>query len=98
MKKIREIVRQYLLEARMVTLTYKMLSDIKRSFPNLKLLKISSHSSGTVALFRNQEDGNAYEIDIRPASHAQHADIWGDMLKPKNMRQSSVSDPNKTSI
>lgn len=77
----------------MVTFTSKMLSDIKSSVPYLKMLGLSTHASGTVGLFRNEEDGNAYEIDIRPVAHAQFKDIWGDLLVKKIERKSFV--PNK---
>ncbi len=78
----------------MVTYTGMMLSEIKNALPHLKSLGISSHARGTVGLFRNEKDGNAYEIDIRPAKLAQHPDIWGDILVKKIERKNF--NPNKS--
>lgn len=78
----------------MVTFTSSILTDIGKQLPYLKLIGKSSYASGTVALFRNENDGNAYEIDIRPASLAQHKDIWGDLITKKIERKSF--NPNKS--
>lgn len=77
----------------MVTYTSSILTDIGKQLPYLKLIGKSSYASGTVALFRNENDGNAYEIDIRPASLAQHKDIWGDIITKRIERKSF--NPNK---
>jgi len=91
-EKFRYIIRKYLMEARMVTYSGKILSDIKSSVPYLKMLGLSSHASGSVGLFRNEEDGNAYEIDVRPAALAKFKDIWGDLLVKKIERKNFVTN------
>jgi hypothetical protein len=98
---IRKAIRKelYLLnEVRMVTYTSKILSDIGRNLPGMKkTLDIWSLANGSVGLYR-YEDGNAYEIEVRPASLSRHKDIFGkyitkhikkktDPVTPEEVRQ-----------
>ncbi len=79
----------------MVTLTFKMLGEIKKSLPHLKMLGMFSHARGSVALFRNDEDGNAYEIDIRPVDLGNFKDDWGNVIKKKIERSSFNTNKNE---
>jgi hypothetical protein len=98
---IRKAVRRELSlinETRMVTYTSKIVSDIGRNVPGMKkTLSVWSIASGSVGLFR-YEDGNAYEIEVRPASLSRHKDIFGkyltrhvkkkpETIKPEEVRQ-----------
>lgn len=96
MKIIKEIVKKIFSEGRMITYCGKIISDIKKNVPSLKLLNVWTLADGAVALFRNEEDGNAYEIEIRPISLGKHKELWGDMIKPKIQRSSF--NPNKEEI
>lgn len=71
-------------EGRLVTYTTKILSDMSK-IPGLKRIGAYSVADGTVGLFR-YEDGNAYEIEIRPAALAKRKDVWGNLLKKREDR------------
>lgn len=79
-EQIRKSVRKELSilnEVRMVTYTSKILSDIGKSLPGIKkAIDIWSLANGSVGLYR-YEDGNAYEIEVRPAALSKHKDIFG---------------------
>ena len=65
-KLIRETLES-LDESRMTTSTFSLVGQIGRSIPGLKTLDIKSLSDGTAGLYRYEKDGNAYEIEVRPA-------------------------------
>jgi len=76
-------LNQAIEESRMTTYTTKIMSEI--SIPGLKRISVYTVADGTVGLFR-YEDGNAYEIEIRPASLAKRKDVWGNLLKKREDR------------
>lgn len=80
----------------MITFCTKMLSDIKKNNPNLKMIGLNSLVDGAVGLFRNSDDGNAYEIEIRPVSEGHYKDLWGDLIK--NRLERSSFKPNKNEV
>lgn len=86
MEEIRKLIREeleILEESRMVTYTSKIASDIGKSIPGVeKVLDIRSMYDGTTALFR-YEDGNVYEIQIRPASSIKDKEYYGKILQKK---------------
>ena len=43
-------------------------------------------ADGSVALFRYERDGNAYEVEVRPISQGKSKELWGDKIKKKEDR------------
>ena len=85
-KDIRKIIKEELErlnETRMVTYTSEILSRIGREITNLKTLDIQSTGDGSIGLYRYEKDGNAYEIQIRPASLIKDKYRWGNKLVSK---------------
>jgi hypothetical protein len=83
---VRKLIRESLMsldESRMTTFSLEIMGKIHRAIPELKPLDIRSMSDGTAGLFRYEKDGNAYEIEIRPASLIKDKDFWGAILKKK---------------
>lgn len=72
-------------EARLMH-TMEFFTQLKK-IPFIKRwLKSSFIVDGSAALFAG-DDGEAYEIVVRPARYAQHKAIWGDLLKRKEDRE-----------
>lgn len=85
-KDIRKIIKESLNqldEARMITNTMGLISNMLRSVEGIKILDIRGMADGTAGLFRYEKDGNAYEIEIRPASNIKGKSFWGNLLKKK---------------
>lgn len=85
-KDIRKLIRESLAqldETRMVTSNLDIMGQISRNVPGLKVLEIKSMFDGMAGLFRYEKDGNAYEIEIRPASLIKDKEFWGNLLKKK---------------
>lgn len=95
---IRKAVRKELFrldEARMVTYTSKILGDIGRNVPGMKkTIDIWSLANGSVGLYR-YEDGNAYEVEVRPASLSKHKDIFGKYMTKHVKRKKDEVIPNE---
>jgi len=72
--------------AHSVVYTAKIISDISKATPNLKRLDSWSLADGSVALFR-YEDGNAYEIEVRPIQAGKWRSLWGERLKKRKERK-----------
>jgi hypothetical protein len=66
----------------MTTSTFELMSKISRGIEGVKIIDIRSMLDGTAGLFR-YKDGNAYEIEIRPASSIKDKEFWGNKLKKK---------------
>ena len=77
----------------MVTFTGQLLSLFSKNTPGIKRLGSWSMASGSVGLFRFEDDGNAYEVVIRPDSLGEFKDLYGDMIKKKIDRPGFI--PNK---
>jgi hypothetical protein len=69
------VVEQILGEARPAN-TVDVISRIAKS-TGMKSVSVWSQSDGSAALLRD-EDGQAYEITVRPAAYAKHPGITGD--------------------
>lgn len=85
-KDLRKLIRESLSqldEARMMTYTSEILSRIGREIPGLKTLDIQSMGDGSAGFYRYEKDGNAYEIQIRPAGLVKYKERWGNLLKKK---------------
>lgn len=96
MKPIKDFLRKILLEG-LTTLTNKMIFDIgKKNVNHFKLISQYSLYNGSVGLFRNEEDGNAYEIEIRPVSIGLYKDLWGDKIVKQIERD--TFKPNKEEV
>lgn len=83
-KDIRKLIQESLndlYESRMTTNTFSLASQMMRAVDGIKILDIRSMADGTAALFRYEKDGNAYEIEIRPADNIKDKEFWGDILK-----------------
>ena len=65
----------------MVTFTSEILSKIGK-VDGMKTLDIQSTGSGSIGLYR-YKDGNAYEIEIKPAALIKYKERWGALLKKK---------------
>lgn len=86
-KDIRKLIRESLEqldESRGTTSTLELMSKMTRSTEGVKVLDIRSMLDGTAGLFRYEKDGNAYEIEIRPASSIKDKEFWGNLLKKKD--------------
>jgi hypothetical protein len=84
-KSLRKLIRETLEqldESRMSTSTFGLMSQVSRNIPGLERLDIKTMSDGMAGLFR-YKDGNAYEVQIRPASLIKDKDMWGNLLKKK---------------
>lgn len=80
---IRKIIRETLNqldESRMTTYSFEILSNIGKQVPGLSQLGLQSMSDGSVGLYRYEKDGNAYEIQIRPADLIKDKERWGKFL------------------
>lgn len=85
-KDIRKLIREsleQLYEARMSTSTLELMGKMTRSTDGIKVLDIRSMVDGMAGLVRYEKDGNAYEIEIRPASSIKDKEFWGTILKKK---------------
>lgn len=85
-KYIRKLIREQLEqlnESRMVTYPTQILFQIPKAIPELKMLGQHTMGDGSTALYRYEFDGNAYEIQIRPASLSKNKSDWGKILAPK---------------
>lgn len=86
-KNLRNIIKEgfktVIKESRMVTYTFKITSDITKKIPGVeKVLGIKSTGNGTASLIR-YEDGNAYEIVIKPVKFGDYKHFWGNIIKGK---------------
>jgi len=87
LKELRKIIREQLEqleEGRMVTNTFNIVNgmtkkDVQPKLGMVKVLDIRSTGQGTALLFRH-EDGNAYEVTVRPAAYAVKG-LWGNLIK-----------------
>ena len=90
MEELRKIIREQLerLEedgpSRMSTNTFGIVNgmtkkDVQPKLGMKKVLDIRSTGQGTALLFRH-EDGNAYEVTVRPAAYAVKG-LWGNLIK-----------------
>jgi len=84
-KNLSETMEEAIQESRMTTYTTKIASEIGQYVPELKRISIYTVADGTVGLYR-YSDGNAYEIEIRPASLAKRKDVFGNLLKKREDR------------
>jgi hypothetical protein len=85
-KDIRKLIRESLErldESRMGTSTLELMGKMTRGAEGVKVLDIRSMVDGMAGLFRYEKDGNAYEIEIRPASLIKDKEFWGNLLKKK---------------
>ena len=85
-KDIRKLIRESLSqlnEARTSSSTFELMSKMTRGVEGIKILDIRSMLDGTAGLFRYEKDGNAYEIEIRPASSIKDKEFWGNKLVSK---------------
>ena len=72
-------------EARSPVFTLEIIQKISQ-IADLKRLDSWAVADGTVALFRYEKDGNAYEVEVRPISAGKHKDLWRDKIKKKEDR------------
>ena len=92
-KDIRNIIKEslnQLYEARMATNSFEIVSKMIRNIDGIKLLDIRSMADGTAGLFRYEKDGNAYEIEVRPASNIKDKGFWGNKLVSKEHPDKSM--------
>ena len=85
-KDIRKLIREALNqidEARMVTYTTELLSKIGREVSGLKTIDIQTMGDGSAGFYRYEKDGNAYEIQIRPAGLVKYKERWGKKMMKK---------------
>jgi len=88
MKQILQNLNRIIQEGRMVTLSMKMISQIRRTIGTWVAMDIRGINNGTAGLFKNTEDGNLYEIIIRPIAYGETKNMWGDLIVPKKERDS----------
>lgn len=81
-KLIKESIEQ-IDEGRLTTSSLDIMGQISRNVPGMKALEMKSMFDGMAGLFRYEKDGNAYEIQIRPASSIKDKSLWGKILQPK---------------
>jgi len=82
-KLIKKETAKQLNETRLVTFAGQIASDIKKNVPGIqKQLGLSYIVDGITGLYR-YEDGNAYEITIKPVKFAQYKDIWKKLITKK---------------
>ncbi len=72
-------------EARSPVYTMELIQKISQ-LSDLKRLDSWAVADGTVALFRYEKDGNAYEVEVRPISAGKRKELWGDKIKKKEDR------------
>lgn len=73
-------------DAHIRTFTSKIIMDISKNIQALKRLDTWAVGDGTVALFR-YEDGNAYEVEVRPIQQGKYRNLWGERLKKRQERK-----------
>jgi hypothetical protein len=82
-KDIRKLIREAineLEEARMVTYAYEIMSQFSKNVPGIKTIDFQAMGDGMIGLYR-YKDGNAYEIQIRPAGLSKNKERWGKLVK-----------------
>lgn len=85
-KNIRKLIRESIYqldEARTATSTMELISNMTRGAVGIKVLDIRGMADGMAALFRYEKDGNAYEMEVRPASLIKDKEFWGNFLQKK---------------
>lgn len=84
-KSLRKLIRESLNsleEGRMSTNSASILGQIKKNVPGIKMLDMRGMIDGMAGLFA-YNDGNVYEIQIRPGSSIKDKDFWGRILQAK---------------
>lgn len=87
MKSIRNLIRGLIYESRMTTYTGQILSLIGK-IPGLKRIGGWHMASGSVGLFRFEQDKYLYEIIVRPVDLGEFKDLYPNITTPKIERPS----------
>jgi hypothetical protein len=74
-------------EGRLVTHVFDIMRQMKKIDGIEDTIELMNTGTGMIGLFRHS-DGNAYEVEIRPASLARHreTDMFGKLMKKKGKR------------
>lgn len=86
-KDVRKLIREALNqldEARIVTYPSEILSKIGKEVGGIKTIDIQTMGDGATGLYRYEKDGNAYEIQIRPAGLVKYKERWGKRMIKKD--------------
>lgn len=75
---------QELLEARNVTYPSEILFKIGKEVSGIRRIDMQTMGDGAAGLYRYEKDGNAYEIQIRPAALVKYKERWGNRMIKKS--------------
>lgn len=94
---LRSLIKKSLGESRFFTKTGEVLSILSKAEP-MRLTTVHTHytASGIVGYFNLKDDGNLYEVEIRPIQTSQYG--LPDALKPKKNEYEVLSSEDVLSL